>query len=200
MVLRDLMLVFGYLALIFAYASRKRFVWKRSSRPPANLATGESRCGLFRLNDDGRRASQPRESPGKVIERCGSNHRTDCDGKRVHGNSRSVYGFSKATQCRTAGLPSFAKRTPSAEHARVWVVSILILGAVSFLRCPKMVQRQLPNLKTPEPLKYCHEPRAGAGGLRSVVAATAQPAGTARKSGRNNCEAKLFSGGCYDGA
>src|SRR5262249_27924396 len=30
----------------------------------------------------------------------------------------------------------------------------------------------------------CHEPRAGVGGLRSVVAATAQPAGTARKSGQ----------------
>jgi len=29
----------------------------------------------------------------------------------------------------------------------------------------------------------CHEPLAGAGGLRSVVAATALPAGTARKSG-----------------
>jgi len=43
----------------------------------------------------------------------------------------------------------------------------------------------------------CHELRASAGErLRSVVAATAKPAGKARNSG----QAELFRGGCYDGA
>ena len=42
--------------------------------------------------------------------------------------------------------------------------------------------------------------RDDAGGLRSVVAATALPAGIARKSGQRMGEAELSSVGCYDGA
>ena len=47
---------------------------------------------------------------------------------------------------------------------------------------------------------YMRRLDAGAGGLRSVVAATAQQAGRAIKSGKKLGEAELLRGRCYDGA